>query len=135
MLTLGIFVGLILGLAAGGSLANLASVRLRWIWALSLAVIVRFLTEAALTAGVDIVETGCNLGFAGGMNVGIERALAAGATAVVVMNDDVVVEPGWLPPVNFLRLSMRAAHDCFLDRRMSDSPFRRISTSSPSRRS
>ena len=57
MLTLGIFVGLILGLAAGGSLANLASVRLRWIWALSLAVIVRFLTEAALTAGVDIVET------------------------------------------------------------------------------
>ena len=57
MLTLGIFVGLLLGLAAGGSLANLASVRLRWIWALSLAVIVRFLTEAALTAGVDIVET------------------------------------------------------------------------------
>ena len=57
MLTLGIFVGLLLGLAAGGSLANLASVRLRWIWALSLAVIVRFLTEAALAAGVDIVET------------------------------------------------------------------------------
>jgi MFS transporter, DHA3 family, macrolide efflux protein len=56
VLTLGIFVGLLLGLAAGGSLANLASVRLRWIWALSLAVIVRFLTEAALAAGVDIVE-------------------------------------------------------------------------------
>ena len=56
MLTLGIFVGLILGLAAGGSLANLASIRLRWIWALSLAVILRFLTEAALAAGVDIVE-------------------------------------------------------------------------------
>ncbi len=56
MLTLGIFVGLLLGVAAGGSLSNLASIRLRWIWALSLAVIVRFLTEAALAAGVDIVE-------------------------------------------------------------------------------
>ena len=62
MLTLGIFVGLLLGLAAGGSLANLASVRLRWIWALSLAVIVRFLTEAALAAtvgnlrDVDVVQ-------------------------------------------------------------------------------
>jgi predicted MFS family arabinose efflux permease len=57
VLTLGIFVGLLLGLLAGGSLSNLASIRLRWIWALSLAVIVRFLTEAALTAGVDVVET------------------------------------------------------------------------------
>ena len=56
MLTLGIFIGLFLGLAAGGSLMNLASIRLRWIWALSLAVIVRFLTEAALSAGVDVVE-------------------------------------------------------------------------------
>src|SRR5262245_20348785 len=56
MLTLGIFVGLILGLAAGGSLTNLASIRLRWIWALSLAVILRFLTEAALSAGIDAVE-------------------------------------------------------------------------------
>jgi len=57
VLTLGIFIGLVLGLAAGGSLANLASIRLRWIWALSIAVIVRFLTEAALAAGVDVVET------------------------------------------------------------------------------
>ena len=56
MLTLGIFIGLLFGLVAGGSLTNLASIRLRWIWALSLAVIVRFLTEAALTAGVDVVE-------------------------------------------------------------------------------
>ena len=49
--------------------------------------------------GVDIIETGSNLGFAGGMNVGIARALEAGATAVVVMNDDVVVQPDWLPPL------------------------------------
>ena len=57
MLSLGIVIGLVLGLAAGGSLQNLASIRLRWIWALSLAVILRFLTEAALAAGVDVVET------------------------------------------------------------------------------
>jgi MFS family permease len=56
VLTLGIFLGVVLGVLAGGSLSNLASVRLRWIWALSLAVIVRFLTEAALSAGVDVVE-------------------------------------------------------------------------------
>jgi MFS family permease len=57
VLTLGIFFGLALGLLAGGSLTNLASVRLRWIWALSAAVILRFLTEAALSAGVDFAET------------------------------------------------------------------------------
>ena len=55
--------------------------------------------SADVSDGLEIVETGRNLGFAGGMNVGIERALAAGATAVVVMNDDVVVEAGWLPPL------------------------------------
>jgi N-acetylglucosaminyl-diphospho-decaprenol L-rhamnosyltransferase len=48
---------------------------------------------------VDLVQTGQNLGFAGGMNVGLRRALAAGATAVVIMNDDVEVQPGWLDPL------------------------------------
>lgn len=45
---------------------------------------------------LEVVATGRNLGFAGGMNVGIEQALQAGADAVVVLNDDVVVEQGWL---------------------------------------
>ncbi|HSK52687.1 MAG TPA: MFS transporter, partial [Clostridia bacterium] len=56
MLTIGIFLGLILGLVAGGSLSNLASIRLRWIWVLSIAVILRFGTEAALGAGIEPVE-------------------------------------------------------------------------------
>lgn len=37
-----------------------------------------------------------NLGFAGGMNAGISEALAAGASAVAILNDDTEVEPGWL---------------------------------------
>jgi MFS family permease len=57
VLTIGIFLGLILGLVAGGSLTNLASIRLRWIWILCLAVILRFGTEAALGAGIGPVET------------------------------------------------------------------------------
>ncbi|MDO8392699.1 MAG: glycosyltransferase family 2 protein [Actinomycetota bacterium] len=45
---------------------------------------------------LQLVVTGRNLGFAGGMNVGIDLALQAGADAVVVLNDDVVVQPGWI---------------------------------------
>lgn len=56
MLIGGIAVGLILGLLAGGSIANLASVRLRFVALLFLAVIVRFATEAGLTAGIGLVD-------------------------------------------------------------------------------
>ena len=48
MLIGGILLGLIAGLLAGGSILNLASVRLRWVGVLFIAVIVRFLTEAFL---------------------------------------------------------------------------------------
>jgi GT2 family glycosyltransferase len=54
---------------------------------------------AQVRAGVVVIETGRNLGYAGGMNTGIDRALADGATAVIVLNDDVVVQPGWLAPL------------------------------------
>ena len=57
MLIGGIILGLALGLAAGGSLANLASVRLRWVAVLLFAVILRFATEWLLIRGVGIVET------------------------------------------------------------------------------
>src|SRR5918994_208151 len=57
MLIVGIILGLVLGLLAGGSITNLASIRLRWIALLCAAVILRFGTEAALNAGIDIVET------------------------------------------------------------------------------
>jgi len=52
----GIVLGLVLGLLAGGSIGNLAAVRLRWIAVLFLAVIVRFGTESAIGAHVDVAQ-------------------------------------------------------------------------------
>lgn len=45
---------------------------------------------------LDLVETGANLGFAGGCNVGIRRALALGADYVWLLNSDARAEPGAL---------------------------------------
>ena len=56
MLIGGILLGLVLGLLAGGRLRNLAEIQLRWTWLLVVAVVLRFATEVALGAGVDIVE-------------------------------------------------------------------------------
>lgn len=42
---------------------------------------------------VPIIETGCNLGFSGGCNVGIRRALEEGADYVWLLNNDTTVEP------------------------------------------
>src|SRR5262245_15044567 len=39
------------------------------------------------------VDTGRNLGFSGGMNVGIRAALDAGADRVLLVNSDVTVPP------------------------------------------
>jgi DHA3 family macrolide efflux protein-like MFS transporter len=52
----GIVLGLVLGLVAGGTLANLATIRLRSTRLLLAAVVVRYGTEALLTAGVPAVE-------------------------------------------------------------------------------
>ncbi|GBD32974.1 N-acetylglucosaminyl-diphospho-decaprenol L-rhamnosyltransferase [bacterium HR33] len=46
----------------------------------------------ALPAGVELLETGRNLGFSGGNNVGIRRALCAGADFVLLINNDAWVE-------------------------------------------
>jgi GT2 family glycosyltransferase len=43
---------------------------------------------------VELVRTGLNLGFAGGNNVGIRRALDRGADWVLLLNNDAVAEPG-----------------------------------------
>jgi DHA3 family macrolide efflux protein-like MFS transporter len=56
MLIGGIVLGLVLGLVAGGNLANLASVRLRWVGILLLAVLLRFGTEAALAREIPLAE-------------------------------------------------------------------------------
>lgn len=42
---------------------------------------------------VTIVETGANLGYAAGNNVGIRHALAAGAEFVLIVNDDTEIDP------------------------------------------
>lgn len=57
MLIGGIVLGLVLGLAAGGTLGNLALIRLRRTWLLLLAVVIRYGTEQALNAGVPFVDT------------------------------------------------------------------------------
>jgi GT2 family glycosyltransferase/glycosyltransferase involved in cell wall biosynthesis len=46
--------------------------------------------------GVEYLATGRNLGFSGGMNAGIRRALEAGADRVVLVNSDVYVPPDCL---------------------------------------
>jgi len=43
---------------------------------------------------VDLIRTGVNLGFAGGNNVGIRRALARGVDWVLLLNNDATAEPG-----------------------------------------
>jgi GT2 family glycosyltransferase len=45
---------------------------------------------------VDVVETGKNLGFAGGNNVGIEYAIKEGADYVFLVNNDTTVHPDYL---------------------------------------
>jgi len=47
----------------------------------------------------EVVTTGDNLGYAGGMNVGLRLALQRGADAIAVLNDDVLVDRQWLPPL------------------------------------
>ncbi len=44
--------------------------------------------------GAEIVRLSDNRGFAGGANAGLERAFGAGASHVVLLNDDVLVAPG-----------------------------------------
>lgn len=56
MILSGIALGLLVGILAGGNIGNLVSVRLRWAALLFIAVIVRVLTEAALTRGLDLAE-------------------------------------------------------------------------------
>jgi hypothetical protein len=45
---------------------------------------------------VDFLATGCNLGYAGGNNVGIRAALADGADLVLLLNNDTTVDSSFL---------------------------------------
>ncbi len=44
----------------------------------------------------EVIETGKNLGFAGGNNVGIEYAIKQGADYVFLINNDTIVHPDYL---------------------------------------
>ncbi len=46
-----------------------------------------------------LLQTGANLGFAGGNNAGIRWALERGADHVVLLNNDTVVDPDFLGPL------------------------------------
>lgn len=56
MLILGVALGLVAGLLLGGRLDNLIAVRLRWIWLLFLAALLRFATEFFLIQRAEAVE-------------------------------------------------------------------------------
>jgi MFS family permease len=56
VLIFGVFLGLLLGLWAGGNISHLATIRLRWIGLLAAAVVVRFGVEALLNAGAPGIE-------------------------------------------------------------------------------
>jgi GT2 family glycosyltransferase len=53
----------------------------------------------AAYSDVTLIETGANLGYAGGNNVGIRYALAHGADVIAILNNDVVIESGFLEPL------------------------------------
>lgn len=48
---------------------------------------------------IKVLETGVNLGYAGGNNSGVQRALANGFEHICILNNDVVVEPDFLTPM------------------------------------
>lgn len=55
--------------------------------------------QAEFGATATVLELKENLGFAGGNNRAIERALADGADYVCLLNNDTIVTPGWLEPL------------------------------------
>lgn len=48
---------------------------------------------------LELIQTGANLGYAGGNNAGMRRALELGADYLCLLNNDVVVEPDFLEPL------------------------------------
>lgn len=46
--------------------------------------------------GIELIESGANLGYAGGNNLGIRHALRAGADAVWILNNDTLADPAAL---------------------------------------
>ncbi len=56
MLLIGLVIGLVGGLLLGGRLDHLANARLRWVWAIFAALLLRFGTEYGIRSGVPLVD-------------------------------------------------------------------------------
>ena len=52
--------------------------------------------RAAHAGDVTVIETGGNLGYAGGNNVGIRYALEHGADFILLLNEDTIVDPTFI---------------------------------------
>jgi hypothetical protein len=52
--------------------------------------------RARFSGQIELLVSGCNLGFAGGINLGLRHALKCGAAAVLVMNNDTLVDPAMI---------------------------------------
>jgi N-acetylglucosaminyl-diphospho-decaprenol L-rhamnosyltransferase len=59
----------------------------------------RAVLPADLVDHVELIRSERNGGFGAAANIGFRRAAELGATAVALLNDDVVVEAGWLGPL------------------------------------
>lgn len=56
----------------------------------------RLKKDPSVSKAIDIIETGKNLGFGAGANVGIKRALSLGADYILVINNDTIADPAML---------------------------------------
>ncbi|MBP2676799.1 MAG: hypothetical protein H6Q84_3639 [Deltaproteobacteria bacterium] len=70
--------------------------------------------------GMEVIETGENLGYAGGNNVGIRHALDRGADYVLLLNNDTVADPPFLKEMLAVaggseRIGFVSPKICFLD--------------------
>jgi GT2 family glycosyltransferase len=55
--------------------------------------------------GIDLIENGSNLGFGGGNNVGMQFALDRGAEWIILLNNDIAVDPAMLDELMTIALS------------------------------
>jgi MFS transporter, DHA3 family, macrolide efflux protein len=101
---IGVFLGLVLGLAVGGSVENLFDVRLRWLPALLIAAATRFILDWALAAGSVpdvtrlwlVLVTYILLAAMLLANRGLPGMMAA-ALGTIANGIAIVVNGGWMP--------------------------------------
>ena len=105
MIVVGLTLGLVGGLLAGGSISRLIDVRLRWVGLIFLALALRIGTQTAIANGVEIAETLRLPLYAGAFGLLIAGlwpnrnhpgllavAVGAGANGVAI-----IVNGGWMP--------------------------------------